>query len=350
MAYSLTYSGGSISISNGTLNTSTSLALPGRNYAGYGSSVDQNMLSMLEHFASATSGPVNAIKGQVWFDASVGLLKVNTSSILGSPTWVVLAPSDGVTDVSFGDIASSGNITSAGNITASSGTILGATVNSNGNMTAVGTILGATVNSSGNITASGTVAGANVTATGTVSGGTVSSSGNVTAVGTVSGAAVNTTVITTGASGTAGTITGNWSLSSGSRLNATYADLAERFEADASYDAGTVVEFGGDKEITAVNAELSDSVLGVISDTAGYLMNSAAGDDISHPAIAMSGRVQVKVLGKVKKFDRLVSAGFGYARAAKGEEATPFNVIGRALESKNTDGAGKILAAVSAKI
>ena len=152
--------------------------------------------------------------------------------------------------------------------------------------------------------------------------------------------------ITTGASGNAGTITGNWSLSSGSRLNATYADLAERFEADAYYDAGTVVEMGGDKEITAVQYDLSEDVFGVVSDTAAYLMNSAAGNDTTHPPIAVGGRVKVKVTGKVKKGERLVSAGKGIARAALAGEATSFNVIGRALENKTTDDTGTVEAFV----
>ena len=157
------------------------------------------------------------------------------------------------------------------------------------------------------------------------------------------------TVLTTGANTTPGTVTGNWTLSAGSRLNATYADLAERFEADTEYDAGTVVELGGDKEITAVQYELSEDVFGVVSATAGYLMNSAAGDDKTHPPIAVGGRVQVKVEGKVKKGQRLVSAGNGIARAAKLGEANSFNVIGRALANKTTDTVGTVEAFVSIK-
>ena len=158
---------------------------------------------------------------------------------------------------------------------------------------------------------------------------------------------ITTANITSGANTTAGSITGNWTLTSGSRLNATYADLAERFEADAYYDAGTVVELGGEKEITSVRYELSEDIFGVISDTAAYLMNSGAGDNITHPPVAMTGRVQVKVTGIVKKGDRLVSAGNGIARAAQVGEATAFNVIGRALENKTTNTIGTVLAIVT---
>lgn len=154
------------------------------------------------------------------------------------------------------------------------------------------------------------------------------------------------TVLTTGANTTPGTVTGNWTLSAGSRLNATYADLAERFSADDIYDAGTVVEIGGTQEITAVKYELSEDVFGVVSNTAAYLMNAGAGNDNSHPPIAVSGRVDVKVVGIVKKGQRLVSAGNGIARAALPGEATAFNTIGRALADKNTDDLGTVEAIV----
>jgi hypothetical protein len=157
---------------------------------------------------------------------------------------------------------------------------------------------------------------------------------------------IQTPILTTGVSSNAGVITGNWTLSSGSRLNATYADLAERFEADDSYSPGTVVELGGDKEITAVRHDLSEDVFGVISNTAAYLMNSGAGNDSTHPPVAVSGRVQVKVTGPVRKGQRLVSAGNGIARAAIVGEASAFNTIGRSLTEKASTTIGTVEAIV----
>jgi hypothetical protein len=267
MSYTLQYSLGNITVLDSTLNTQTSLGLPGRNYAGYGSPVDQNMLSVLENFASPTA-PINPIPGQSWFDSTNKILKINTSGNL-TPNWTPLL----------------------------SGSSANATF------------------------------------------------GNITVTGVLT-----TTNITTGGAAIPGTVTGNWTLTPGSRWNATYADLAERFEADSEYEAGTVVELGGTAEITAVKEELSDKVFGVVSDSAGYLMNSAAGSDATHPPIAMTGRVRVKVRGTVSKGDRLVSAGKGYARAAKLNEATSFNIVGRSLEDKLTNDDGKVLAAVSAKL
>jgi hypothetical protein len=166
-------------------------------------------------------------------------------------------------------------------------------------------------------------------------------------VGSPGGATVfNGTTISAGANTTPGTFTGNWTLTAGSRLNATYADLAERFEADGLYTPGTVVQLGGEKEITAVQYELSEDVFGVISNTAAYLMNSGAGSDATHPPVAVTGRVEVKVVGKINKGDRLVSAGAGVARAAQIGEANAFNTIGRSLENKTTDDEGFIEAIV----
>ena len=123
---------------------------------------------------------------------------------------------------------------------------------------------------------------------------------------------------------------------------ALYADVAERFAADELLEPGTVVELGGTKEITRSNQDLSENVFGVISTRPAYTMNGGAGEDDTHPAVAMTGRVPVKCVGTIRKGDRLVSAGEGVARAAQPGEATAFNVIGRSLENKHTPELGTI--------
>mgnify|MGYP003704716581 CR=1 FL=1 len=148
---------------------------------------------------------------------------------------------------------------------------------------------------------------------------------------------------------TAMTINGSTGVISGNQINANYADVAERFAADEVYEAGTVVELGGVNEITKVTTDLSDNVFGVISTRAAYLMNSNAGNDETHPPVAMTGRVPVKVVGIINKGDRLVSAGNGYARAAQPGEATAFNVIGRSLDSKLDANNGTVEAIVTIK-
>jgi hypothetical protein len=130
--------------------------------------------------------------------------------------------------------------------------------------------------------------------------------------------------------------------------SAQYADVAERFEADAPMSAGAVVMVGGPAEITETTADLSDQVFGVISDQPAYAMNAAAGNNESHPYVAMTGRTPVRVTGAVTKGQRLVTSSVkGCARAvATGESITPFHVIGRALEDKADAGIGLVNCAV----
>ena len=155
-----------------------------------------------------------------------------------------------------------------------------------------------------------------------------------------------------------GASTGNLTLASvgtlvanltGTATAAQYSDVAERFAANEVLAPGTVVALGGAEEICAVNEEASDEVFGVVSGEhqAAFKMNGGAGSDNTHPYVAMTGRVDVKVIGTVSKGDRLISASVpGYAKAAQKSECTAFNVIGRALTSKTTTGTGSVLAAV----
>jgi hypothetical protein len=140
-----------------------------------------------------------------------------------------------------------------------------------------------------------------------------------------------TTVLTTGANSTAGAITGNWTLTTGSRLLATYADLAEYYEADAVYKPGTVLAFGGDKEVTIAENETS-RVAGVVSTNPAYAMNANC-KGIS-TAVALQGRVPTKVRGIIHKGDMMVSAGNGFAKTSSSPQMG--TVIGKALE--NFDG------------
>jgi hypothetical protein len=125
-----------------------------------------------------------------------------------------------------------------------------------------------------------------------------------------------------------------------------YADIAERYAADAEYEPGTVVMLGGDKEITQVDNDASNDIFGVISTQPAYLLNAEAGDNKTHPPVALTGRIPVKVVGTVKKGDRLVSAGEGRARAASINEITAWNVIGRSLQNKNDTEPGVVEAVV----
>ena len=403
MAYTIIRSNGSTltTIQDGTINTtSTSLGLPGRNYAGYGQTLNTNLVKLTENFAYDTP-PANPLKGQLWFNTTAGTLNVcpadGTTTI---SSWLTLTSTNSGGNTTLGNVTVTGNV-SATNVIAS-GAIVGDTITvrlatvSDTITAATAAITTASIPSlntqtittgsqttSGTLTGSWTIIGNNATGgnafsvtAGNVSFPAASTHGikcdhymyangaNFNPSGTFNSANVfdyltganaiaqftgniAPTKITTATIAGGGNIAGIWTLDSGARFQATYADLAERFEADAEYEPGTVVELGGEKEVTAVVADLSDTVFGVVSNTAALMMNSVAGNDKTHPPIAMSGRVLVNVTGVVKKGQRLVSAGNGRARVAQPGEITSFNVVGRALANKLDDGVGKVEAVVT---
>ena len=116
-------------------------------------------------------------------------------------------------------------------------------------------------------------------------------------------------------------------------ISAQYADLAERYEADAEYSVGTVLVIGGDKEVTVTHKCADVRVAGVVSTNPAYTMNEQAGNDVTHPYIALKGRVPCKVVGPIYKGDLLVTSNHsGYAQTLRlGDD--PSAVIGKALET-----------------
>jgi hypothetical protein len=303
------------------------------------------------------------------------------------------------------------NAATVGTTLSVTGNITGANLNTGAQVVAVGNVTGGNIVTAGLITAAGAITStANVTGGNLRTGGLISATGNITSAGNVAGTffigngsqltglslgvsvtkfvngtsegnigdsggninfnvagtsnvAVFTTTggvftgLTTPSIAKSGTnAVGNIGSSSNyfNRVFATattalYADVAERFASDEVMEPGTVVELGGAKEITRATSELSEQVFGVISTNPAFMMNGGAGEDDTHPAVAMTGRVPVKVVGRVRKGDRLVSAGDGVARAAQPGEATAFNVIGRSLVDKLTPESGTIEAIVTIK-
>jgi hypothetical protein len=219
-----------------------------------------------------------------------------------------------------------------------------------------------TVSAAGNITGGNVIFGSGIlSGTGNITGGNVLTGGLLNATGNITGSnfvtsgstgilSVNSITHTgTNALGNIGSSSSYFDQVFATATTALYADVAERFWADEILEPGTVVELGGRAEITRSLTELSDNVFGVISTRAAYLMNGGAGENDTHPPVAMTGRVPVKVVGIVHKGDRLVSAGAGIARAAQPGEATAFNVIGRSLVDKLVLESGTIEAIVTIK-
>ena len=220
--------------------------------------------------------------------------------------------------------------------------------NAQSNITSVGTLTGLTV---GNSTANTVFGNGTITAAGNASvlgiktdnyyyangvsisfAGSYSNSNVASYLPTYTGTVGATTAtlkgntLTTGANTNAGTITGNWSLSAGSKLSSTYADLAEYYEADTFYEHGTVLMFGGDKEVTLATASTT-RVAGVISKYPAYSMNTKCQGIAT--IVALQGRVPCKVSGNIEKGDMMISAGNGYAMACN--EPKLGQVIGKSL-------------------
>jgi hypothetical protein len=175
-----------------------------------------------------------------------------------------------------------------------------------------------------------TSTGANIIGTLSVSGNANVSNLNTANAGLVGG---NNVTFTTGSNTNPGTFTGNFSLSAGSKLEATYADLAEYYEADQHYEPGTVLAFGGDKEVT-IAEDNTARVAGVVSTNPAYAMNANCQGIAT--AIALQGRVPTKVRGTIHKGDMMVSGGDGYARPSSAPHMG--TVIGKSLEDFTGEG------------
>jgi hypothetical protein len=293
-----------------------------------------------------------------------------------------------------GRISATGNITSAGNITG--GNILGganvnATTHTGTTVSVTGNITGGNVSTAGLITATGNVTGGNIITLGSVAIG-LASAGVALDVKGVARSSIGTGTGAGGAGyafyqfGTSATTTENWHIGSegdgsfrfyqqslGSGLervridstsvgfsvditnrqangvgnignsttyfntvfakatSAQYADLAELYAADQNYDYGTVVVFGGAKEITTSDRSHDTAVAGVVSQEPAFIMNSGLTAEWSVP-VALTGRVQCRVQGPVRKGDVLVNISAGVAGKLDPKLAQWGSVLGKSLE------------------
>jgi hypothetical protein len=183
-----------------------------------------------------------------------------------------------------------------------------------------------TVDGTTGVSASGNITGGNIVTTGS------STTVNLTASGFLTiNSANNVTAIVNGGSNAVGNIgssTTYFNTVFAKSTSAQYADVAEMYESDQIIEPGTVVCFGGSKEITMCDQDACRRVAGVISTNPSYLMNSGqTGEYVV--AVALTGRVPVKVTGIIRKGDMMVATSNGRARA----EAEPAvgSVIGKAL-------------------
>jgi hypothetical protein len=182
----------------------------------------------------------------------------------------------------------------------------------------------------GNYVATGAVSGTGLSGSSSSEGGTFTVTSNATSANTAS------TIIARDGSGN---FTAN--VATLTATAARYADLAERYTADADYEPGTVVELGGEQEVTQTTRPISVAIAGIVSTDPAYLMNADLTDGIS---VALIGRVPCKVIGIIHKGDILVSSLTpGHAEAHRDIHSPPAgSVIGKAIESKSNDSSGVI--------
>jgi len=279
----------------------------GRNAIDYGAAIAQNFLQMLENFAGPALPSASwTQQGQLFFNTTnqTMYVKFQTTGSPESANWMSLA-----------SISSTGNANIPGNL------IVGGGVTVTGNINATNGIF------------TGNMASTSATISGNLIANSIGSSGQPVA-----------DIFATNIFG--GTFYGV-------ATSADYSDLAERYAADKPMKSGTVVALGGEAEITRTTEQGDKNVFGVVSTAPGFMLNAKAGNDDTHPYVALSGRVPVYVTGKAKKGWRLVASKTpGVAEAVNPTDLHLYSsvqIIGRALEDKLTDKLGQLLAVVGVK-
>ena len=378
-------------VQDASVDNTTSLTFVGRNYSGYGQPVEENFVKLLENFANTTV-PTKPIQGQLWFNNTPSVRRLyvcydgtnfrDVSNVPYSDT----APAKASTgDLWWDSINNQVKVYNAITNTwtasqpyggASSSWDFSRIEDSNTNdNNAIQGLIGSTPvvifsnsayapNSLTGLDVNFPVVKKGITLPGadpvTGSSADSTSTGYMlwgTAADSLSTKQVNLTPTTDSnlhyipfATSTDGVqslyTTSTFSFNPSTNIlnvtaaSALYADLAERYEADAVYEPGTVLVIGGDKEVTTTSQFADTRVAGIVTTNPAYMMNSEAGSDETHPGIALKGRVPCKVIGYIKKGDLLVTSSTpGYATAANSVHAGA--IIGKALEA-NSEGFGVI--------
>jgi hypothetical protein len=307
-------------------------------------------MSVQIQYLRGSAAQLNSFTGvaaEIVVDTTDWTLRVLDGATVGGYALVGLTQTQTLTNktlvnpVITGSLSVSGNVI-VGNLSAT-GTVSGTSFNYSNGTPVISNTGNANVNTlsaTGNVTANffigngsaltGIVSSVSNTAV-TVTG---NAQANITSVGTLTGLTINnaTTAITNGAAAGTGNIG-----ASGAGFNtvfakatsAQYADLAEKYVADAEYASGTVVVFGGTAEVTVDAVDSDRRVAGVVSTNPAYIMN----DGLAAPfvaTVALTGRVPCLVTGLVHKGDLMVTAGLGRARAEA--DPRPGTIIGKALE------------------
>jgi hypothetical protein len=367
MPYSIDrYSGTTpVVVEDGTIDSTFDIKLIGKNYAGYGEVQNENFLHLLENFAG-TGEPPRKIAGQLWFDSGENKLKFydglrfrTTGGAEVGPT----APSNLSTGDFWFDAANSQLYAKAADdsfVLIGPQTAPGLNTTQMNSRTVIDNISDPhaiieaiidgetvfimsadefTLDSGENpitgftdikkgITLINTSGTTGITSTTHRFWGTASyasSAAGINVGGTSRTAATAATASTIAARDGSGDLYAN--VFQGVASTARFADLAEKYLADAEYAPGTVMVVGGEKEITA--SSWGKRAIGAVSTNPAYMMNSELEGGTY---VALKGRVPVRVIGAVKKGDNLIAANDGCASVGVHHSTDVFAI---ALESSN---------------
>jgi len=274
-----------------------------------------------------------AVTGTANFDGSAAINIVTTNT--ADPTITLTGAVTGSgTLTNLGDVSIATTNTADPTITLAGDLSGSATLTNLGSATLTATIVANSValgtDTTGNYVGAGATSGNGISGSVSSEGGTFTVSSNATNANTGS------TIVFRDGSGnfSAGVITATTTA-------ARYADLAERYTADADYEPGTVLVFGGEAEVTQTTSKYDRRIAGIVSTDPAFLMNESLEDGVS---VGLVGRLPCKVVGEVRKGDLMVSSDItGHAEAWRDESNPPAgSVIGKALENKTGAGADVI--------
>lgn len=376
MPYILNKTNGNVltTLEDSSVDVSTSLTFVGKNYSGYGESVNENFLKLLENFSNSTP-PDKPILGQIWFNSNsdtrrlevcydgknfkgVASLRVQSatpsSNLQGDLWWdstnKQLKAYDGSAYVVVGPVTSKTarsswaydeekgtDNTDVVTYPVMKGKVGGVTIltiaklgtESKTFVPDAGSNIYSDINPDAVVKKGITLVGADKTTGSSIESGyyfwgtaaesltavtatnalklisTATRSNTDFYVPFVSSIGQSSFVYTTSTF----SINPNTNVLKTTATAARYADLAEKYLADRSYAVGTVMAVGGTAEVTA--CKLGDRAIGVVSANPAFIMNEGLANGI---AVALKGRVQVKIESTCKKGDRLTTGNNGRAR------------------------------------
>jgi hypothetical protein len=353
MAYEVNKSNGDVLVNliDGEVdNTTTPLNLLGKNYLGYGELIAENFVHMLENFASSDApSEAQAITGQLWFNTGENRIAVRDTD----ENWKTLAhlaakatrPTETARSGDFWwDTAKkelkiyTGDLTLPGS---NNGWVTASAFQGNTGIS-FPSLIG--TDSMARKVMRINVDGVCVAIISAVEDFDIAEINAIPGFTTI-GKGIN--MNTTGNDTTV--LNPNAFKLRGISMEAEFADVAEIYVGDASYEPGTVVGLGGPAEVTQTTSLADQSVFGIVSTRPAYLMNARRKRDKNALPIAVAGRIPVKVKGEVKRGDRLIASDVpGVAQAAPAD-APGWSIVGRSLENFNGEGIGKVEATVGVR-